>query len=135
MTMEQTHHFSQTRCMHLGGPCPALGKMLQALAGALDKARPVTEEDFEICGESILDGCPRHCPARFFATHDRIRVFCDVTDTAERAELDLFADMLLSPAGTPQAASRISQRPCALGEVRPRQPRPAVPLRLQPAAL
>lgn len=119
--MERTHHFSQTTCMHLGGPCPALAKMLQALTTALDKARPVTTEDFEICGESVLDGCPRSCPARFFATHDRIRVFCDVTKTAERGKLDLFADMLLDPTSAAQPASGIQERPCALGEVRPKQ--------------
>lgn len=118
--LDQTHQFSETTCTHLGGPCPAMARMLRALATALDKARPVTEGDFEICGESILDGCPRQCPARFFATHDRIRVFCDVSPKADRGTLDLFADALLSPTSLGFPADQISAYPCALGEALPR---------------
>ena len=117
---DQTHHFSETTCRHIGGPCPAMTRMLRALAGALDKARPVTQEDFEICGESILDGCSRECPARFFATHDRIRVFCDVSAEADRRKLDQFADALLSPRSTGFPAGQTATYPCALGEALPK---------------
>jgi predicted metal-binding protein len=117
---EDTDHLSQTTCMHLGAPCPALTKMLQTLAAALSKARGLTDADFEFSGDSVLGGCARHCPARFVATHDRIRVFCDVTPAADTAELDLFADTLLMAAGPGSAITGIKQRPCAFGEVRPR---------------
>jgi hypothetical protein len=42
---DDTDHLSQTTCMHLGAPCPALTKMLQALAAALSKARRLTDAD------------------------------------------------------------------------------------------
>lgn len=115
-TTEQTHHFSQSICMHHGAPCPALARMLTALAGAVDKARPVTTAEFELCGESLLDGCARHCPARFIATHDRIRVFCDVTDTTETQALDRFADSLFQPNSPAFSAAKLERRPCAMGE-------------------
>ncbi|WP_083100612.1 hypothetical protein [Pseudophaeobacter leonis] len=119
---DDSDHLSQTTCMHLGAPCPALTKMLQTLAHALSKARTVTDADFEVSGDSVLGGCARHCPARFVATHDRVRVFCDVTPAADTAELDLFADTLLMTAGPGSPTTGITQRPCAFGEVRP-QPR------------
>ncbi|MEP2717973.1 hypothetical protein [Pseudophaeobacter sp.] len=128
------HHVSQSICMHLGSPCPSLARMLEALSGALDKARDVTEADFQICGESRLDGCDRHCPAQYVASHDRIRVFCDVSKEADTEALNLFADALFSPVSSGIAAAVIAQRPCAIGEVRsllPRQkadPKDAAPL-------
>ena len=117
---EETHHLSQTTCMHLGTHCPALTRMLQALATAMTKASALTDADFAFSGESFLDGCNRRCPARFVASHARIRVFCDVTPDADTAELDLFADTLLLSASPGSPASRIKQRPCAFGEVLPR---------------
>lgn len=119
--IDQTHHFSETTCTHIGSPCPAMGEMLRALAGALNTARLVTDEDFEICGESSLNGCPRQCPARFFATHDRIRVFCDVNAEADQSKLDLFADALLSPRSMGFPATQVTAYPCALGEAVPKQ--------------
>lgn len=118
--LDQTHYMSQTSCIHMGGTCPALARMLETLTAALNKARPVTTDDFEICGESKLDGCQRNCPARFFAAHDRIRVFCDVSQSAEREDLDHFADMLMDPRQIAKPAIAIQERPCAFGEVRPR---------------
>ncbi|WP_255731316.1 hypothetical protein [Phaeobacter sp. B1627] len=102
-----THDFVATTCLHLGRPCPAAERMLRALAGALDKARTVTREDFEITGESRLDGCEKACPARFAARHDRIRVYCDVAATTDMAALDRFADAMLAPEapGAPGAPS------------------------------
>lgn len=114
--IDQTHFFSETICTHTNSPCPAMGKMLRALAGALDKARPTTQEDFEISGESRLDGCSRQCAARFFASHERIRVFCDVNAEADQNRLDQFADMLLSPTSSGLPASGLNPYPCALGE-------------------
>lgn len=117
--IDRTHVFSETTCTHLGAPCPAMSRMLQALAGALHQARDVTQEDFEICGQSNLDGCARQCPARFFATHERIRVFCDVQAETERRSLDRFADTLLAPQAAAMVADQISDRPCAFGQALP----------------
>ncbi|UWS80127.1 hypothetical protein N1037_03615 [Phaeobacter sp. G2] len=119
-TTKETHHFSQSICMHLGKPCPALTRMLTALAGALDKARPVTSAEFELCGDSLLDGCARHCPARFIASHDRIRVFCDVSEAADTATLDLFADTLFQPDSRAFSTTKLHQPPCAMGEALPK---------------
>lgn len=116
---ETTHHFSESICSHLGAPCPAMHRMLRALAGALEKAKPLTEDDFEICGASELDGCNRQCPARFFATHDRIRVFCGVSAEGDRSGLDRFADSLLSPDAVNIPTGRFAELPCAFGEAVP----------------
>ena len=116
---EQTHDFVATTCLHLGRPCPAAERMLRALAGALDRARGVTQEDFEISGESQLDGCEKACPARFAASHDRIRVFCDVSATTETETLDRFADAMLSPDMIALHASSSAEVPRAFGEARP----------------
>ena len=121
---KETHYFSQSICMHQGAPCPALARMLTALAGAVNKARPVTAPEFEMCGESLLDGCARHCPARFIATHDRIRVFCDVSEETDTKSLDLFADSLFQAgAGSPSTVA-LSPPPCAMGEAIPKRPTP-----------
>ncbi len=127
---KETHHFSQSICMHLGAPCPALSRMLAALAGAVDKARPVTTPDFELCGESLLDGCARHCPARFIATHDRIRVYCDVEAATDSKALELFADSLFQPDAQGFSGTQLDHRPCAMGQAIPRLPhhRPDVPV-------
>ena len=122
-TTKDTHHISQSICMHQGSACPALTRMLTALAGALDKARPVTTPEFELCGESLLDGCARHCPARFIATHERIRVFCDVTEAADTKALDLLADSLFQSDSRAFATAKPSPRPCAMGEALPKPPR------------
>jgi len=116
---ETTHDFVATTCLHLGRPCPAAERMLRALAGALDKARGVTREDFEISGESQLDGCEKACPARFAASHDRIRVFCDVTPATETETLDRFADAMLSPDVMHVGAASVAEMPRAFGEARP----------------
>ena len=115
-----THDFVATTCLHLGRPCPAAERMLRALAGALDKARHVTQEDFEIIGDSQLDGCEKACPARFAARHDRIRVFCDVAPATETAALDRFADAMLSPALDSFGLASAEAMPRAFGEARPR---------------
>ncbi|MCD9148103.1 hypothetical protein [Pseudophaeobacter flagellatus] len=113
------HRISQSLCLHTGTSCPALARMVTALTGALDKARPVTTPDFELCGESKLEGCPRTCAARFVASHHRIRVFCDVPPAAETSALDRFADALLVPSqeAFPLVASTLPHRPCALAQV------------------
>ncbi|MEP4036985.1 hypothetical protein [Pseudophaeobacter sp.] len=121
-TTKDTHHFSQSICMHQGTTCPALARMLTALAGAVDKARPVTTEEFELCGESLLDGCARHCPARFIASHNRIRVFCDVTVTTDTKALDQLADTLFQADSRAFSVAKPGPRPCAMGEAIPKPP-------------
>ena len=122
-TTPSTHDIVATTCLHLGRPCPAAERMLRALAGALDKARSVTRDDFEITGESRLDGCEKACPARFTARHDRIRVFCDVASATDMAALDRFADTMLSPTALPAAVfctvRDVTELPRAFGEARP----------------
>lgn len=114
-----THGFAVTTCNHLGAPCPALHRMLVALSQALTAAEHVTEAGFEISGDSTLDGCPKRCPARFFASADQIRVFCGTTGTTDRAQLDRFADAIFSDQTTPLPALHKTARPCAIGTATP----------------
>ncbi len=117
-TDQKTHDIVATTCLYLGRPCPAAERMLLALAGALNQARAVTRADFEITGDSQLDGCEKACPARFAARHDRIRVFCDVTTSADTADLDRFADAMLST-GLDGLSAPPREMPRAFGEARP----------------
>ncbi|MBY6140795.1 hypothetical protein KUV26_15245 [Leisingera daeponensis] len=120
MWTDKTHFYAATDCKHLGKPCPAAERMIAKLAEAMTKAKPLTQEDFEITGTTALDGCPRNCPAQFAASHDRIRLFCGVGEDAPREGLDRFADAILSREGTGFAASSLNARPCALMEALPK---------------
>ncbi|KIC11952.1 hypothetical protein RA19_04820 [Leisingera sp. ANG-M1] len=117
---DQTHFFAATDCKHLGRPCPAAERMIAKLAEAMTKAKPLTQEDFEITGTSALDGCPRKCPAQFVASHDRIRLYCGVGEDAPREGLDQFADAILNRDGKGFAAGALKSRPCALMEALPK---------------
>lgn len=115
----QTHELAVTTCQHSGIACPAVGRMLKALSQALLSARQTTQDDFEVIGESTLDGCSRQCRARFFASHDRIRVFCDVASAADRADLDRFANAILCPEGPAILVKTVADLPCAIGQAIP----------------
>ncbi|WP_264211093.1 hypothetical protein [Leisingera thetidis] len=117
---DQTHFYAATDCKYLGRPCPAAERMIAKLAEAMTRAKPLTQEDFEITGTTALDGCPRTCPAQFAASHDRIRLYCGVGGEAPREGLDRFADAILSRGGTGFAASKLDARPCALMEALPK---------------
>ncbi|KIC21574.1 hypothetical protein [Leisingera sp. ANG-Vp] len=117
---DQTHFYAATDCKHLGRPCPAAERMIAKLAEAMTKAKPLTQEDFEITGTSALDGCSRNCPAQFVASHDRIRLYCGVGEDAPREGLDQFADAILNRDGKGFAAGALKSRPCALMEALPK---------------
>lgn len=114
-----SHIFTATLCRHTGRTCPALARMAEKLAQAMDKAKPVTTEDFEIEGNSTLKNCPHACSARFRASHERIRIFCDVGADEDGNRLDQFADTLLSPEAVMLPAGWLAQPPCALLEAVP----------------
>lgn len=116
---DQTHGYTATDCPDLGRPCPAAERMITRLAAALTQARPLTQEDFEITGNTVLDGCPKSCPAQFAASHDRIRIYCGVEAQTPRAGLDRFADAMFSPGDSGFAATTAKARPCALIEAIP----------------
>lgn len=116
-----THLFSATVCQHTGKNCPAVNRMAEKLAQAIAASKPITTDDFEIEGDSVLKHCPHDCHARFVATHDRIRIFCDVTSEIETSDLNRFADALLKPSSGPITLA-LSQSPCALVEVLPIKP-------------
>lgn len=83
-----------TICPHLGRPCPAATRMLQALTRAGRAARRLTP-DLEMTGTSRLDGCPRQCPAVYRLSPAGAAVFCGVTDATEAEALDRFAARFL----------------------------------------
>ena len=116
MTSEATHDFTLSVCMHLGRPCPAANQMLRTLAKALASAKGYTEDEFEVTGESELEGCDRSCRARFQASHDRIRVFCGTEEDADLPALNRFADAMLSPTAAPYHGTAA---PRSFGEARP----------------
>ncbi|SLN15694.1 hypothetical protein TRL7639_00269 [Falsiruegeria litorea R37] len=113
-----THLFSATVCQHTGKTCPAVQRMAEKLSQAMVASKPMTSDDFEIEGNSVLKHCPMECPARFTASHDRIRIFCGVTPEAETEDLNRFADALFDPQPRPMPAGTF-ERPCALAEAVP----------------
>ncbi len=113
-----SHLFTATVCQHTGKTCAAVQRIVEKLSQAMVASKPMTSDDFEIEGTSVLKHCPRECPAKFIASHDRIRIFCGVTPEAETGELNRFADALFDP--TPHSlASRMFERPCAIAEAVP----------------
>ncbi len=121
MTKQLTKRdFITSNCPHLGRPCSAVNHMLRTLAQAMDMAQPVTADDFEITGDSQLQGCPNGCPARYIASHKRIRIFCGVDAAAQADTLDQYADHMLNPSHTPMPAYVAANAPRAFAEARPR---------------
>ncbi len=119
----ETHDCAATHCPKLGRPCPAATRMLKALSASMTQAKGVTEDNFQMTGHAGLNACPEGCMARFVASHYRIRVFCDVADTADQTDLDRFADVMLcdtSP-GT-VGLGKLPARPCALAQATPQRP-------------
>ncbi|MQQ09162.1 hypothetical protein GFB49_11905 [Epibacterium sp. SM1979] len=118
----ETHEMAATHCPKLGRPCPAALEMLQALSAAMTQAKPVTQDDFEMTGHSTLKACGAGCQARFVASHAQIRVFCDVSDSAEQKVLDQLADAMFSNDLIPSIARPSSDHlPCAVAQALPLQ--------------
>ncbi len=114
-----TQSLMATTCKHTGESCPALSRMAEKLAQAMEAARPMTAEDFEIAGNSILKHCPQHCPAYFHATHDRIRIFAGIAEGANTLALDQMADAMFDAAHKTGFAATTQKAPCAMAEIRP----------------
>lgn len=110
-----SHLFTTTVCQHTGKTCSAVQRMAEKLSQAMVASKPITSDDFEIEGNSVLKHCPMECPARFTASHDRIRIFCGVTPEAKTDDLNRLADALFDPHPGPVAAGEF-QRPCAMAE-------------------
>jgi len=126
-----SHLFTATVCQKTGATCPAVQEMAEKLSQAMVASRNVTDEDFEIEGNSVLKHCPQECPARFVASHDRIRIFCGVTPAADTEDLNRFANALFDPHPCAMTAGTF-ERPCALAEA---VPTPAQPETTQHALL
>lgn len=124
---DKTHRFSATVCRHTGRPCPAAARMMRKLARAMAAARPLTDEAFEISGTADLAGCPRQCAAKYTASHSGIRLFAGVSETADDAVLNRFADALLDPDGRPLTGAALTPVPCAMVDAKPIAPAPAQP--------
>ncbi len=117
----KTHDCAVTHCMLLGRPCPAAQNMLNALSASMDRAKGLTKDEFEIAGQTGLSACAKGCMARFVASHQRIRIFCDVSDQADQSGLDRFADaMLCTDAST--MLTHVTETPAALAQAIPRPP-------------
>ncbi len=116
----ETHVLSATVCQRTGEPCPALLHMANTLTRAITQARRATSDGFEIEGNTELAHCPGGCTARFHAYGSRIRVYCDVDEATETAQLDRYADVLLNPASTSLPSGWITNPPCAILEATPR---------------
>ncbi len=114
-----TQSLMATTCKHTGETCPALSRMAEKLAQAMEAARPMTAGDFEIAGNSTLKHCPQNCPAYFHATHDRIRIFAGITEGANTIALDQMADAIFDVSHTTGFASTTQKAPCAMAEIKP----------------
>ena len=116
----ETHEMAATHCPKLGRPCPAALEMLRALSAAMTQAKPVTQEGFEMTGHSTLKACGAGCQARFVASHAQIRVFCDVSKSAEQKVLDQLADAMFVKDAIPRMALPSSDHlPCAVAQALP----------------
>lgn len=113
----ETHQFSVTLCRRTGKPCPALSALALNLARAMQKAEPVTGQDFEIDGECELAACAEGCQAFYSASHSRIRIFCGVGETADFSWFDRLADALMEPGGQIIVNDK-RPLPCAMAEAR-----------------
>lgn len=113
----ETHQFSVTLCRRTGKPCPALSALAQNLARAMQKAEPVTGQDFEIEGECALAACGEGCQSLYSASHSRIRIFCGVGETADFSWFDRLADALMEP-GEQVFVNDSRPLPCAMAEAR-----------------
>lgn len=102
---DDTHDFISTWCPRAKGVCPAAKLTVEKLAGALRASRPLTDDDFEICGTGQLEGCPQACLVRYVASHKQIRLFCDVSPEADDDGLMAFADSFLEDRVTSFPAS------------------------------
>ncbi|MFV1490939.1 hypothetical protein VWX97_09845 [Phaeobacter sp. JH18-32] len=122
---DTTHGYSLSTCQHLGQPCPAAERMIARLAAAMGQAKAVTTEDFEIAGTCELTACDRPCEARFAARHDRIRIYCGVSQEADLAGLDRFADALFLPSADSLPLAKLPDYPCGLAQAVPLAPQMA----------
>ncbi|MCL6282318.1 hypothetical protein M3P21_02155 [Ruegeria sp. 2012CJ41-6] len=109
--------FAETQCLITGKPCPALARMVDRLADAMDSARTVTAADFEIEGSAQLAHCGQDCTAVYRANHARIRMFAGVAETADLDVMNLYADAMMDPEGQGFPAPD-SAPPCAMIELR-----------------
>jgi len=121
---DKTHFYSATDCLHTGSPCPAAVRLINKLSEALSKAETVTTANFEITGQTRLPGCHKNCQSQYCASHELIRVFCGVTETADRQQLDDFADAVFSVGNSGHIIGQMQERPCALAQA---NPNPAAP--------
>ncbi|GAA6193407.1 hypothetical protein [Phaeobacter sp. NW0010-22] len=117
--ISHTQSLMATTCKHTGKTCPALSRMAEKLAQAMEAARPMTAEDFEIAGNSVLKHCPQHCPAYFHASHDRIRIFAGIAEGANTIALDQMADAMFDAGHKSGFAATQQKAPCAMVEIRP----------------
>lgn len=121
---DKTHFYSATDCLHTGSPCPAAVRLINKLSEALSKAETVTTAGFEFTGQTRLRGCHKNCQSQYCASHELIRVFCGVTETANSQQLDVFADAIFSVGNSGRTIGQMLERPCALAQAKPNSAAP-----------
>lgn len=115
----QTHQFTATLCQRTGQTCPALARAARALTQAMASATPTASEDLEIDGSIELTHCARGCSARFRASAELIRFYCDADPETTPEALEGYAELMFGTRLAPLPAKGINAIPCAMLEATP----------------
>ena len=115
---KDNYNYAATNCLHTGTTCPVALRMLDNLTRAFSAASKATTPFFETTGHTQLTGCDRDCVAQYTASHDRIRIHCGVSETADIQQLDRFADAIFTAGPYGKTIGQCSERPCAVVQAR-----------------
>jgi hypothetical protein len=118
---DKTHEFTATVCMQTGRPCPAMARILRALTRSVSSSAKMCDPNFLIEGSIDLDGCEYECTARYSASGERVRLYCNAGEDVAQPALDRYADLALGQSTASIPTQQISVYPCALSESRPLQ--------------
>ena len=82
--MNDNQELISTNCPRIGRVCPAAEAMARTLARA-DRCARQAVPDFEMTGQTALDGCSLHCAALFELSGQGVALYCGVEAEAEAA--------------------------------------------------
>lgn len=88
---ESNQDLIATHCCRTGRQCHAALNLARKLSSA-GKLACSTQPDFEMTGESRLDGCPLSCIARFALSQQGVELYCGAEPDDDLDDLATFAN-------------------------------------------